>query len=179
MSATDELAADNSQGEPKRLWFKPSPNGHWREGYGWLMLGEATVCFLGPRSAEFMDDLKAALADTPEPEHAFDDASVLNPVTGEPYGPGPLWAGTEPMDYPDPLCTCGALWDESDGGCTLRMTQLEREVQRLETIAEAARGLVGEIKEHLVDWTVDQDDLSLYDAAVRLNRALGGVGSAE
>jgi len=45
-----------------------------------------------------------------ESEHYFDDASVLNPVTGKPYGPGPLWAGTEPMDYPDPRCVCGALW---------------------------------------------------------------------
>lgn len=51
------------------------------------------------------------------PEHGFDETSVLNPVTGKPYGPGPLWAGSEPMDYPDPLCICGAFWDESEGGC--------------------------------------------------------------
>lgn len=47
-----------------------------------------------------------------EADHVFDETSVLNPVTGKPYGPGPLWAGTEPMDYPDPLCTCGAPWQE-------------------------------------------------------------------
>lgn len=50
--------------------------------------------------------------------HGFDDNSVLNPVTGKPYGPGPLWAGTEPMDYPDPLCVCGAFWLE--GQCSAR-----------------------------------------------------------
>lgn len=50
-------------------------------------------------------------------EHAFDKGSVVNPATGKPYGPGPLWAGTEPMDYPDPLCICGALWGE-DNRCT-------------------------------------------------------------
>ena len=49
-----------------------------------------------------------------EPEHAFDEGSVLNPVTGKPYGPGPLWAGAEPMDYPDPRCVCGELWGENN-----------------------------------------------------------------
>lgn len=43
-------------------------------------------------------------------QHTYDESSVLNPVTGKPYGPGPLWAGTEPMDYPDPRCVCGELW---------------------------------------------------------------------
>lgn len=49
--------------------------------------------------------------------HWFDEQSILNPVTGRPYGPGPLWAGTEPMDYPDPRCVCGELWFDDDGGC--------------------------------------------------------------
>ncbi len=53
-----------------------------------------------------------------ELEHAFDESSVLNPVTGEPYGPGPLWAGTEPMDYPDPMCVCGVLWDSESNRCS-------------------------------------------------------------
>lgn len=48
--------------------------------------------------------------------HEFDPDSVLNPATGKPYGPGPLWAGTEPMDYPDPMCVCGAPW--LDGQCS-------------------------------------------------------------
>lgn len=52
--------------------------------------------------------------------HQFDAASVVNPVTGLPYGPGPLWAGSEPMDYPDPLCVCGGYW--VDDQCTLRGT---------------------------------------------------------
>jgi hypothetical protein len=128
---------DNSQGEPKRLWLKP----HDVEGYGWLMLGESIVCWLGPRKAEFMDDLKAALAAVePTHEHEFDEQSVLNPVTGKPYGPGPLWAGTEPMDYPDPRCTCGALWGED--GCSSRVAQLEREVQRLQALVRAVPALM-------------------------------------
>lgn len=51
--------------------------------------------------------------------HVFDEASVLDPTTGRPYGPGPLWAGTEPMDYPDPRCVCGAIWQENgtQAGC--------------------------------------------------------------
>lgn len=52
--------------------------------------------------------------------HVFDDTSVLNQATGRPYGPGPLWAGTEPMDYPDPLCECGGPWVE--GRCAMRGT---------------------------------------------------------
>lgn len=59
--------------------------------------------------------------------HVFDDTSVLNPVTGQPYGPGPLWAGAEPMDYPDPRCVCGELWGHD--GCELvaYIRQLEGE----------------------------------------------------
>lgn len=57
------------------------------------------------------------------PEHGFDEESILNPVTGKPYGPGPLWAGAEPMDYPDPLCLCGAHWWESEGGCQADVAQ--------------------------------------------------------
>jgi hypothetical protein len=59
---------------------------------------------------------RAGWSDGIESEHYFDDASVLNPATGKPYGPGPLWAGTEPMDYPDPRCVCGALWLEDACG---------------------------------------------------------------
>lgn len=51
------------------------------------------------------------------PEHGFDEDSILNPVTGKPYGPGPLWCGTEPMDYPDPRCLCGEPWSDDEGGC--------------------------------------------------------------
>lgn len=53
-----------------------------------------------------------------EEEHYFDDDSVMNPVTGKPYGPGPLWAGSEPMDYPDPRCICGELWSIDDNACS-------------------------------------------------------------
>ena len=54
--------------------------------------------------------------------HVFDETSVLNPATGKPYGPGPLWAGTEPMDYPDPYCVCTALWDTETNRCSQQGT---------------------------------------------------------
>lgn len=63
-------------------------------------------------------------------EHYFDETSVINPVTGKPYGPGPLWAGTEPMDYPDPLCVCGELWSEDEGGCPVKALENERDLLR-------------------------------------------------
>lgn len=66
------------------------------------------------------------LADLQAAAHTFDDTSVVNPVTGQPYGPGPLWAGTEPMDYPDPRCHCGAAWDWDNGGCTDVAARYER-----------------------------------------------------
>lgn len=51
-----------------------------------------------------------------EPEHAFDESSVVNPATGEPYRGS---SGPEPYEPPDPLCVCGAPW-LGDEGCLTR-----------------------------------------------------------
>lgn len=74
-------------------------------GYGFYQAG---------RWGSFKRTYKIGYGLGQEAEHYFDDSSVTNPLTGKPYGPGPLWAGSEPMDYPDPRCVCGALW-LSDG----------------------------------------------------------------
>ena len=80
----------------------------------------------------------AARADAePRAEHEFDEDSVLDSVAGKPYGPGPLWAGTEPMDYPDPLCTCGAPWFP-EGGCSSQVARLIAENGRLMQERDAA-----------------------------------------
>ena len=79
-------------------------------GLGWII---ASLGWGGRYPSAYMEGFRAGQ----EAEHYFDDTSVTNPVTGKPYGPGPLWAGTEPMDYPDPRCVCGALW-LSDGTAT-------------------------------------------------------------
>lgn len=71
--------------------------------------------------------------------HQFDPDSVTNPVTGRPYGPGPLWCGTEPMDYPDPLCVCGGPW--VDDQCVMRNTLVGAGFE----LAEARRALGREI----------------------------------
>jgi hypothetical protein len=48
-----------------------------------------------------------------QPEHAFDESSVVNPAAGEPY---PGSSGPEPYEPPDSLCVCGASW-LGDEGC--------------------------------------------------------------
>jgi hypothetical protein len=78
----------------------------WEQYARWAEVGEL------PDGSPFTD-----AGSNEAEEHHFDEGSVLNPVTGQPYGPGPLWAGTEPMDYPDPRCVCGELWGE-DNTCS-------------------------------------------------------------
>ena len=75
-------------------------------------LAERLAC--AQQAIEMLRDVIAKLDEEIEAGHVFDETSVLNPATGNPYGPGPLWAGTEPMDYPDALCVCGAPW-QNDG----------------------------------------------------------------
>jgi hypothetical protein len=87
-------------------------------------LAQAALRLLAERDAE--------TAGWRSSDHRFDEESVLNPVTGKPYGPGPLWAGTEPMDYPDPHCVCGAPWVDHE--CSrvgeLHRTRAERDDHR-------------------------------------------------
>jgi hypothetical protein len=47
-----------------------------------------------------------------QPEHAFDESSVINPATGQPYRGS---TGPEPYEPPDPLCVCGGSWSGDDG----------------------------------------------------------------
>lgn len=79
---------------------------------GALPIGERLAC--AQQAIKLLRDVIAQLEAEIEAEHVFDETSVVNPATGKPYGPGPLWAGTEPMDYPDPHCVCGAPWQQDD-----------------------------------------------------------------
>jgi hypothetical protein len=63
-----------------------------------------------------------SMAGLAPPVHGFDDSSILNPATGQPY---PIYTGPgEPQDPPDPLCLCGAYW--LDGGCADQTRRLEQ-----------------------------------------------------
>lgn len=73
-------------------------------------LAERLAC--AQQAIKLLREVIAQLEEEIEAEHVFDETSVVNPATGKPYGPGPLWAGTEPMDYPDPHCVCTAPWIE-------------------------------------------------------------------
>lgn len=104
-------------------------------GFGWIV---ASLVWWGRYPSAYVEGFR----DGQEAEHYFDDTSVANPLTGKPYGPGPLWAGSEPMDYPDPRCVCGALW-LSDGTET---GQCGRYVMGREELGEQATYL--DINEH-------------------------------
>lgn len=58
--------------------------------------------------------------------HELDPDPVHNPTTGRPYPPGQLWEGTQPLDYPEPMCTCGGYW--YDNTCS---TQEHQNLRRL------------------------------------------------
>lgn len=55
--------------------------------------------------------------------HEFDNAAMIEPGTGRPW---PLWAGSEPVDAPDPQCVCGALWDCDINRCVMEVALLRK-----------------------------------------------------
>jgi hypothetical protein len=124
-----------------------------------------------PSATPFADTLLAALREAGwrSSDHRFDEESVLNPATGKPYGPGPLWAGTEPMDYPDPHCVCGAPWvdDECSRVGELHRTRAERDDYRARLKAtDAAWARIAAERDVLVN---------LRDAARGLEVVLGAA----
>lgn len=105
------------QGEPMQVYLAERHYGALAREQGWTFWYKRRQWVYCP---EHRPDPSRGLVEIEpphEPAHAFDESSVLNPATGKPYGPGPLWAGPEPMDYPDPLCVCGAPWDSERDRC--------------------------------------------------------------
>lgn len=63
-----------------------------------------------------IEELAAEAADIDWGKHELDTAELVNPTTGQPW---PRWAGSEPLDPPDPHCVCGAPWNSDDNECPM------------------------------------------------------------